>query len=70
MEWKWKTIIEPFKTKSVEPLGFTTREERLKFYHTLSWDPVVPPDRTKRLREAEDEERVYLGFGRMHRGNP
>lgn len=29
MEWKWKTIIEPFKIKSVEPLGVTTREERL-----------------------------------------
>ncbi|MFA6434756.1 MAG: tryptophanase [Elusimicrobiales bacterium] len=30
MDWKWKTIIEPFKIKTVEPLGFTTREERLK----------------------------------------
>lgn len=30
MEPKWKTIIEPFKIKSVEPLGITTREERLK----------------------------------------
>jgi len=30
MEWEWKTIIEPFKIKSVEPLGFTTRTERLK----------------------------------------
>jgi len=28
--WKWKTIIEPFKIKMVEPLGFTTREEREK----------------------------------------
>ena len=28
MEWKWNTIIEPFKIKSVEPLGLTTREER------------------------------------------
>ncbi|MCX5787704.1 MAG: tryptophanase [Elusimicrobia bacterium] len=26
--WPWETIIEPFKIKSVEPLGFTTREER------------------------------------------
>ena len=26
----WKTIIEPFKIKTVEPLGITTREERLK----------------------------------------
>ncbi len=28
--WPWKTIIEPFKMKMVEPLGFTTREEREK----------------------------------------
>jgi tryptophanase len=28
MEWKWKTIIEPFRIKSVEPLGITTRAER------------------------------------------
>ncbi|MGD9642300.1 MAG: tryptophanase [Elusimicrobiales bacterium] len=28
MEHKWKTIIEPFKIKSVEPLGLTTRAER------------------------------------------
>jgi len=30
MYWNWKTIIEPFKIKSVEPLGFTTRAEREK----------------------------------------
>ncbi|MFA5137621.1 MAG: tryptophanase [Elusimicrobiota bacterium] len=28
MTRKWKTIIEPFKIKSVEPLGFTTSRER------------------------------------------
>jgi len=28
MEHNWKTIIEPFKIKSVEPLGLTTRAER------------------------------------------
>jgi tryptophanase len=28
MEPHWKTIIEPFRIKSVEPLGFTTRRER------------------------------------------
>ena len=26
---EWKTIIEPFKIKTVEPLGITTREERI-----------------------------------------
>lgn len=30
MTWKWKTIIEPFKIKSVESLGFTDKEERQK----------------------------------------
>jgi tyrosine phenol-lyase len=28
METAWKTIIEPFRIKSVEPLAFTTRAER------------------------------------------
>lgn len=28
MDGRWKTIIEPFKIKAVEPLGFTTRDER------------------------------------------
>lgn len=28
--WPWKTIIEPFKIKMVESLGFTTYEERQK----------------------------------------
>ena len=43
-----------------------TREERLKFYD----DPygrtptpaLVPPERTRRLQEARDTERAYLGF--------
>ncbi|MBI5209312.1 MAG: tryptophanase [Elusimicrobia bacterium] len=30
MEQRWKTIIEPFKIKVVEPLGFTTEDEREK----------------------------------------
>ncbi len=28
MSWDWKTIIEPFKIKTVEPLGFTTERDR------------------------------------------
>ncbi|MEK7743658.1 MAG: tyrosine phenol-lyase, partial [Elusimicrobiota bacterium] len=28
MDWPWKTIIEPFRIKCVEPLGFTTSAER------------------------------------------
>lgn len=29
MDWNWKTIIEPFKIKCVEPLGFATEKERI-----------------------------------------
>ncbi|MBI4423930.1 MAG: tryptophanase [Elusimicrobia bacterium] len=28
--WPWETIIEPFRIKTVEPLGFTTRPQREK----------------------------------------
>ncbi|OGR67281.1 MAG: tyrosine phenol-lyase [Elusimicrobia bacterium GWC2_61_19] len=38
MEHKWKTIIEPFKIKTVEPLGITTREERLKVIETAHYN--------------------------------
>ena len=38
MEWKWETIIEPFKIKTVEPLGFTTREERLKLLDSAHYN--------------------------------
>jgi len=38
MEHKWKTIIEPFKIKSVEPLGLTTREERLKILESAHYN--------------------------------
>lgn len=40
-----------------------TREERLKFYRTFGGShPLVPPERTTQLSEAEDTERAYLGF--------
>ncbi|OGS11827.1 MAG: tyrosine phenol-lyase [Elusimicrobia bacterium RIFOXYA2_FULL_58_8] len=35
---EWKTIIEPFKIKSVEPLGITTREERLHILGTAHYN--------------------------------
>ena len=38
MEWKWKTIIETFKIKSVEPLGLTTREERVKLLEAAHYN--------------------------------
>ena len=46
MSHKWKTIIEPFKIKSVEPLGFTTYEERIKVLEKASYNLFkIPADR-------------------------
>lgn len=42
----WKTIIEPFKIKSVEPLGFTTRAERERVLREASWNLFgIPADK-------------------------
>ena len=50
----------------MELLPLKTREERLKFYGSFGGSPpFVPLEKTKRLREAEDTERVYLGFRMM-----
>ena len=38
MTWKWKTIIEPFKIKAVEPLGFTDYAEREKVLKTAYYN--------------------------------
>lgn len=37
-KWPWKTIIEPFKIKTVEPLGFTSREERERILETAHYN--------------------------------
>ncbi len=36
-----KTIIEPFRIKSVEPIGFTTREERIEILKKASYNPFL-----------------------------
>src|SRR3989338_11159263 len=42
----YKTIIEPFKIKSVEPLGFTTREEREEVLQKADYNLFkVPADK-------------------------
>jgi tryptophanase len=46
MEPGWKTIIEPFKIKSVEPLGFTTRGEREKALRDADYNLfAIPADK-------------------------
>ena len=46
MDKAWKTIIEPFKIKSVEPLAFTTRAEREKALREAGYNVFgVPADK-------------------------
>ena len=46
MDTDWKTIIEPFKVKSVEPLGFTTRPEREQALREAAYNLFnVPADK-------------------------
>lgn len=46
MEWQWKTIIEPFKIKTVEPLGFTDRQERERILRQADYNLFkIPADK-------------------------
>ncbi|HKJ81560.1 MAG TPA: beta-eliminating lyase-related protein, partial [Ignavibacteriaceae bacterium] len=38
-----KTIIEPFKIKSVEPIRFTTKEERVKILKNAGYNTFMVP---------------------------
>lgn len=38
MNWKWKTVIEPFKIKTVEPIEITSREEREKVIESAHYN--------------------------------
>lgn len=72
---QWDTLRKPgriFEEQNVriELPVLKTREERLKFLGRVSWAPVVPFERTKRLRKVKDEERAYLGLGKMYEEKP
>ncbi|MBI1858359.1 MAG: tryptophanase [Candidatus Melainabacteria bacterium] len=46
MDWHWKTIIEPFKIKSIEPLGFATHKERKKHLEEAGYNLFkIPADK-------------------------
>ncbi len=46
MERHWKTIIEPFKIKSVEPLGFTREDERERVLKDAGYNVFnIPADK-------------------------
>jgi hypothetical protein len=66
-----KRAWEQFQSEGVviELPRLKTREERLKFYSAVTWS-LVPEEQTKRLREALDDERVYLGLGRIYKVKP
>src|SRR5690606_21685010 len=38
---RMQTIIEPFKIKSVEPIYFTTREERVRILQEAHYNPFL-----------------------------
>lgn len=40
-----KTIIEPFRIKSIEPIGFNTREERINLLRQAHYNPFLIPAR-------------------------
>ena len=67
-EWRIRSDKGDEAVIALPPLK--TREERLKFYDSLRWSGLIPLERTKSLREAEDVERAYLGFRKMHEGRP
>ena len=46
MTRRWRTIIEPFRIKTVEPLGFTTDEERERVLRKASFNVFnIPADK-------------------------
>lgn len=56
----WKQFEGDGAVIALPPLK--TREERLKFLSHIYWPPDAPMEKTRRIREAEESERAYLGL--------
>jgi len=69
LDWESKArreeVWEQFEGEGVvmELPRLKTREERLDFLTRVTWS-LVPSDRTRRIREAKDAERAFLGLPR------
>lgn len=59
---RWRYRSDRGKEPTIELPRLRTREERLKFYDSLSWSAPVPEEKRPRLLQALRVERRYLGF--------
>ena len=65
MDKSWKTIIEPFRIKTVEPLGFTTEAERLRVLKDADYNVFgIPADKV--LIDRKENRHAAFGLG-IHR---
>ena len=57
-----KTIIEPFKIKSVEPIRFTSKKERERILEKAGYNPRQQKQTMPRTMEAR---KTHFGFGEV-----
>lgn len=68
LETTWKQFTGDGVVIELPPLK--TREERRTFLRHAGPPAQVPRELTRRLEEAVDQERTYLGLPPMYRGRP
>jgi hypothetical protein len=64
-EWEEMDYGETLEQEGIviELQQLKTRQERLEFYQNFrGWSVHVPDEKARRMREALDRERAYLGF--------
>ncbi|HEV8641984.1 MAG TPA: hypothetical protein VGV13_12865 [Methylomirabilota bacterium] len=62
-QWRFRSTAARFdkgELAVIEMPRLRTREERLMFYRIMGWAPVIPDERTARMREALEIERAFL----------